>query len=69
MTKPIEDILSAIWDAEKEAHRLRVSNDILKIIKEVIEYYSIISTNPERPSISDIQLYLELEKRIMHPEK
>ena len=69
MTKPIEDILNTIWEAEKEAHRLRVSNDILKIIKEVIDHYSIISTNPERPSISDISLYSELEKRIMHPEK
>lgn len=69
MTKPIEDTLKAIWEAEKEAHRLRVSNDVLKIIKEVVEHYSIISTNPERPSISDIQLYLELEKRIMNPER
>jgi len=69
MTKPIEETLKAIWEAEKESHRLRVSSDILQIIKEVIQSYDIVSTDLERPSITDIQLYLELEKRITNTGK
>jgi hypothetical protein len=69
MTKPIEETLKVIWEAEKESHRLRVSSDILKIIKEVIDYYNIVSTDPERPPITDTQLYLEIEHRILNSGK
>jgi hypothetical protein len=57
--------MSIVWEAEKASYRIQFAEEVLPLIKELIDETYIISTHPEKQkSIIDIELYNQIEKII-----
>jgi hypothetical protein len=60
----IHSTLNAVWNAERESYRIQLADELLEAVKELLDKHSIVSTDPEKLAMTDVNFYAAIEKKL-----